>query len=125
VSPKARISGASSPLRPRGASPLAVFALHLVPEAVQDLGVGQGGHVSDVGEVGDSRDDPAHDLAGAGLGHVRHDPYPLRPGDLADLLQDLYSTNDSTATDAVRQATWNGTRATPVGDSAIDNSHRT
>ena len=30
-------------------------------------------------------DHPAHDLPGPGLGHVRHDPHVLRPGDLADL----------------------------------------
>lgn len=40
-------------------------------------------------------------------------------------LQDLHSTHDSTIRDAVRQATWNGTRVTPVGDRTLDNSHRT
>ena len=38
-------------------------ALHVVPDVLDDLGVGQGGDIADVGEVGDGRDDPAHDLA--------------------------------------------------------------
>src|SRR5207248_2150102 len=59
--------------------------LDLAADAVDDLGVGQGGDVADAGEVGHRGDDPAHDLPGPGLGHVRHDPHILRPGDLADL----------------------------------------
>src|SRR5271166_1007641 len=58
--------------------------LYLVPDVLDDLGVGQRGDVADVGEVGDGRDDPAHDLAGPGLGHVGDDPDVLRPGDLPD-----------------------------------------
>src|SRR5215470_9104799 len=62
-----------------------LLALHAVTDALHDLGVGQRGGVADVGEVGDRGDHPAHDLPGPGLGHVRHDPHVLRPGDLADL----------------------------------------
>src|SRR6266540_1419734 len=57
----------------------------MLADVLDDLRVREGGHVADVGEVGDRGDDPAHDLAGAGLGHVRDDPDVLGPGDLADL----------------------------------------
>src|SRR6516164_9785506 len=60
-------------------------ALHVVPDVLDDLRVGQGGDVPDVSEVGDGRDHPAHDLSRPGLGHVRDDPDVLRPCDLADL----------------------------------------
>src|SRR6266498_1500667 len=59
--------------------------MDLVADVLDDLGVGEGGHVADIGKVGDRGDDPAHDLAGASLGHVRDDPDVLWPGDLADL----------------------------------------
>src|SRR5215471_7338987 len=56
--------------------------LDLVPDTVNDFGIRKGGDVAYLGEVGDSGDDPAHDLARPGLGHVRDDPYVLWPGDL-------------------------------------------
>ena len=36
---------------------------------------------------------------------------------------DLFGTHDSTVMDAVRQARWNGTAVTHVGDFALDSSH--
>src|SRR5215471_6047893 len=70
---------------PRHLALAELVALHLVTDALHHLRVGQRGHVADVGEVGDRGDHPAHDLPGPGLGHVRHDPHVLGPGDLADL----------------------------------------
>ena len=51
------------------------LALDVMADVVDDLGVGQCGDIADVGEVRDPGDDPAHDLPGAGLGHVGHDPH--------------------------------------------------
>src|SRR5260370_36520355 len=48
------------------------------------LWIGERGDVARAREVGDAGDDPAHDLARAGLGHVRVDPYVPGSGDLAD-----------------------------------------
>src|SRR5271165_2287032 len=48
-------------------------ALHLLPDLLHDLGVGERG------------DDAAHDLAGPGLRHVGDDPDVPRAGDLADV----------------------------------------
>ena len=48
------------------------------------LWIREGGDVARAREVRDAGDDAAHDLARASLGHVRHDPDVLRPGDLAD-----------------------------------------
>src|SRR3989442_2794058 len=60
-----------------------LLRLDVAADLVDDLGVCQGARVSDVGEVGDSGDDPPHDLAGARLWHVRDDPDVLWPGDCA------------------------------------------
>src|SRR3990172_9044418 len=61
-----------------------LLALHVVANVLHDLGVRERGRVPHVGEVGDGRDDPAHDLAGPGLGHVRDDPDVLRARDPPD-----------------------------------------
>src|SRR5215469_4888576 len=60
-------------------------ALYLLADSLDHLGVGERGDVADVSEIRRRCDDPAHDLARSGLGHVRYDPHVLRPGDLADL----------------------------------------
>src|SRR5713226_7795271 len=62
-----------------------LLALDSVPDLVDDLGICEGGHVAHIGEVGDARDHPSHDLPRPGLGHVRNDPHVLRSRDLADL----------------------------------------
>src|SRR6266849_1503192 len=41
-----------------------LLRLNVAADVADDLGVGQGGRIPDVGEVGDPRDDPAHNLAG-------------------------------------------------------------
>src|SRR6516164_428659 len=61
-----------------------LLRLNLMPDRLHYLRVGQRGDVADVGEVRHGRDDPAHDLAGPGLGHVGDYPDILRPRDLAD-----------------------------------------
>src|SRR3989442_3137648 len=53
--------------------------------AIYDLRVRKRGNVSNIGEVGASSKDPTHDLARAGLGHIRDDPDILRSRDLPDL----------------------------------------
>src|SRR6266542_2836375 len=65
-----------------------LLALHVMPDVLDDLGVRERCRVADVGEVGDRGDHPAHDLARAGLRHVRDDPHVLRARDLPDLLID-------------------------------------
>src|SRR5919197_1035991 len=62
-----------------------LLRLDVAADVVDDLGVCQRGRVTDVGEVGDPGDDPAHDLSGPRLRHVRNDPDVLGPGNLADL----------------------------------------
>src|SRR5579875_894891 len=74
--------------RPRSLAARAFLCIDLAPDRLHDLGVGQGGDVTHIGEVGDARDDPAHYLARAGLGHVGDDPDVPRPGHLADLALD-------------------------------------
>src|SRR6202034_1924900 len=59
--------------------------LDVLADAVDDFGVGEGGDVADVGEVGHGCDDAAHDLAGSGFGHVGDDPDVLGAGDFGDL----------------------------------------
>src|SRR6266487_2508971 len=62
-----------------------LLVVDVVSDVVDDLGVRQRGYVPNVGEVGDAGDNPAHDLPGARLGHVRDDPDVLRSRDLPDL----------------------------------------
>src|SRR5262249_20137790 len=58
-------------------------ALHLVPDLLHDLRVGERGDVAGVGEVGGRGDHPAHDLARPGLRHVADVPAIPRAGYLA------------------------------------------
>src|SRR6266568_1085723 len=62
-----------------------LLALDVTEYALHDIRVCQRHHVSNISEVGDRSKDPAHDLARAGLGHIRDDPDMLRSGDLPDL----------------------------------------
>src|SRR5258708_5171728 len=62
-----------------------LLALDLTAYALDDLGIGKRRDVSHIGKVGDRSKDPAHDLARAGLGHIRDDPAILRSRDLPDL----------------------------------------
>src|SRR2546429_2788669 len=62
-----------------------LLALDLAAYALDDLRIGKRRDVSYIGKVGDRRKDTAHDLARAGLGHIRDDPAILRPRDLPDL----------------------------------------
>src|SRR5260370_35055046 len=52
--------------------------LHLRAYRLHDLRICEGGDIAGAHEVGYAGDDPAHDLSGAGLGHVRNDPHILR-----------------------------------------------
>src|SRR5919204_2513554 len=65
-----------------------LLALHEAADLVDDLRVRQRGDVPDVGEVGDAGDHATHDLARAGLRHVRDHPDVLGARDLADLALD-------------------------------------
>src|SRR5438105_9842024 len=51
---------------------------------IHDGRVRQRGDVAGAGEVRNAGDDAAHDLPGARLRHVGHDPDVLRPRDLSD-----------------------------------------
>src|SRR6266487_80879 len=62
-----------------------LLALDVTAYALYDLRVRKRRSVSNIGEVGASSKDPTHDLAGAGLGHIRDDPDMLRSRDLPDL----------------------------------------
>src|SRR5258708_32115523 len=62
-----------------------LLALDLMAYALDDLGVRQRRHVANISEVAGRSKDPAHDLARAGLGHIRDDPDMPRSGDWPDL----------------------------------------
>src|ERR1035437_1828360 len=64
------------------------FALDVVADVVDDLGVGKSGDIADVGEVGYTGDHSAHDLSRPGFRHVLDDPDALGSGDFADLAID-------------------------------------
>src|SRR5665648_446409 len=65
-----------------------LLTLDVLADVLDDLGVRQRGRVSDIGEVRDRGDDPAHDLSGARLRHVRNDPDVRRARDLPDMALD-------------------------------------
>src|SRR6185437_1870440 len=48
--------------------------------------VAKGGSVAGIAALRDIAQQPAHDLAGPGLGHVLRPDDPLRPGEFADAL---------------------------------------
>src|SRR5581483_4048996 len=52
-----------------------LFFLTLYHDAdfFDDAGIGERGDIADIASVGDGGEDAAHDFAGTGLGHVRHD----------------------------------------------------
>ena len=60
--------------------------VQVVLDQVHHRGVGQGGDVAELAVLGDVAEQPAHDLAGAGLGQLLDDHDLPRPGDRADLL---------------------------------------
>src|SRR3989442_5016870 len=60
-------------------------ALDIIAYALDDLRVGKRRYVSNIGEVGARSKNPTHDLARAGLGHIRNDPDILRSRDFPDL----------------------------------------
>src|SRR5947208_9286958 len=62
-----------------------LLALDVAAYAVYDLRIRKRRNVSNIGEIGGSGKDPAHDLARAGLGHIRDDPDILRSRDLPNL----------------------------------------
>src|SRR5215813_12043488 len=62
-----------------------LFILDVTANVFHDFGIRECGRVPHVGEIGDGCDHPAHDLAGAGLRHIRDDPDVLRARDLPDL----------------------------------------
>src|SRR6266576_559175 len=61
-----------------------VAALDELANLLDDVGVREGGDVAGVHVIGDGGEDAAHDLAGAGLGHVWNDVDGLGAGDFAD-----------------------------------------
>src|SRR5512145_1173315 len=61
------------------------LSYHLL-DLLDNLGVGQGHDVTDITVVGNGTENAPHDLAGAGLGHIRNDPDLAALGDLADLV---------------------------------------
>src|SRR5699024_1717640 len=62
--------------------------LHLLADDFHHVRVGQRGHVARVLAGGNGFQHAAHDLAGARLRHVRHQPHAARPGDGADVVGD-------------------------------------
>src|SRR5205823_6449401 len=63
-----------------------VLALHHRADLLDHVRVRERRHVADVAAIGDGREHAAHDLAGARLGHVRHDVHVFGARDLADHL---------------------------------------
>src|SRR6266705_6134139 len=61
-----------------------VAALDELANLLDDVGVREGGDVAGVHVIGDGGEDAAHDLAGAGLGHVWNNVDGLGAGDFAD-----------------------------------------
>src|SRR5690349_20251789 len=59
-------------------------ALHQLADLFDDVRIRQRGDVPGVHTVGNGRQHPAHNLAGARLRHVWNDVNSLRPGDFAD-----------------------------------------
>src|SRR3989442_5051084 len=72
----------------RGLAALDFYRCSMMFNRCNHLGIRERGDVAGACEVGDARDDTAHDLARTGLGHIGHDPHVLRPRDLADQLVD-------------------------------------
>src|SRR6266568_1244981 len=68
-----------------------VTALHEHTNLLDDIGIRERADVSSVHTIGNGGENAAHDLAGAGLGHVRNNMDVLRPGDFADDGFDGYS----------------------------------
>src|SRR6266487_6114272 len=68
-----------------------VTALHEHTNLLDDIGIRESSDVSGIHAIGNSGENAAHDLAGAGLGHVRNNMDVLRPGDFADDGFDGYS----------------------------------
>src|SRR5947207_5579308 len=62
-----------------------------VPDLLDDLGVGQSGHVPELPAFGNVAEQPAHDLPGTGLGKVVSENDGVRPGDLADHLGNMFA----------------------------------
>ena len=62
--------------------------LHHLTNIIHDIGIGQGGDIADISFIGNSAQNPAHDLSGTRLGHVLDDPNLARFGDFADLVAD-------------------------------------
>ena len=84
------------PHGPRAAPPLSALLLALrlaLLDLVAELGhhvrVAQRGDVAELAALGDVAQQPAHDLARAGLGQVVGPDDPLRPRELADPLRDV------------------------------------
>src|SRR4051794_323844 len=73
---------------PLGGAPFSIAfrlaLLDLVLELLHDVRVAQRRHVAELAALGDVAQQPAHDLAGAGLGQVVGPDDPLRAGELAD-----------------------------------------
>src|SRR5688572_1469118 len=55
------------------------------PDEVHDAGIGEGRRIAEGAALGDVAQQPAHDLARAGLGQIRHEHQALGLGDRADL----------------------------------------
>src|SRR5215218_8556284 len=68
---------------------LGVALLDLALELLHDVGVAQRGDVAELAALGDVAQQPAHDLARAGLGQVVGPDDALGPGELADPLGDV------------------------------------
>src|SRR3954470_1666475 len=73
-----------SALRTRLLLPAGLALLDLALELAHDVRVAQRRHVAELAALGDVAQQPAHDLARAGLGQVLGPDDPLRPRELAD-----------------------------------------
>ncbi len=66
-----------------------LFTLDHFLDFINNFRVSQCHDIANITFIGDGTEHPPHDLAGTGLGHIRHNPDLARPGNLADIRTNL------------------------------------